>query len=164
MRHCAHTDLKNDQQGFTLLELLVVMLLMGIMLAIGVGSMVQEENTLKAEAHKLVRIAMDARSRAILLNDTVSIELQREYIQILHKDTILYKTRLEGDVEIDALNGEIVDKKARNIAIHHLGIIDESVIWLQQGKRQSTIYLPAIGGPKIYDKHISLEVVHKELL
>jgi len=163
-QHCAHTDLKSTQQGFTLLELLVVMLLMGIMLAISVGSMFQQENSIRAEAHKIVRIAMEARSRAILLNDSVRIELRRESIRILHKDTILYNTRLEGDVELDALNEKVIDRKAHSIVVHHLGIINESVIWLQQGSRQTTIYLPAIGAPKIYDDYISLEVIHKELL
>ncbi len=151
--------------GFTLLELLVVMLLVGIMLTMTTGILFSEDEDISAQTDKLAHIATEARSRAILLNDSVELEISRTYLQIVHGEDILYELELENDVELTALNEEALGDDFQAISVHPLGIMEESIVWVQKGDIVATLHIPAIGRPVLYrDDYLSLETIHEDYL
>ena len=72
--------------GFTLLELLVVLVIMGVLVALGAGSFSVERNPLYAGAQSLVTAVSTARSRALLLNAPVTLELGQDALEIASGD------------------------------------------------------------------------------
>ncbi len=68
--------------GFTLLELLIVLVIMGVLVAVGAGALSVERNPLYTGAQALVTASSTARSRALLLNAPVTLELGQTFMEI----------------------------------------------------------------------------------
>ena len=66
---------QNEQNGFTLLELLVVLLIMGATLALSIGTWKGRDSLLDSESKRLLYIIRRAKGEAMLTGRDVRLEL-----------------------------------------------------------------------------------------
>ncbi len=151
--------------GFTLLELLIVLVIMGVMVAVGAGSLPTERNPLHAGAQTLVTAAATARSRALLLNAPVVLEVGQDTLEILspNGDKPLKEAFPKGMSAV-SVNGRTLLGSPQRLLFHPLGVVQEHVVQLQSGQDSLSVYVPATGTARILDGQLSLEQIRKEFL
>ncbi len=152
--------------GFTLLELLIVLVIMGVLVAVGAGALSVERNPLYTGAQALVTAASTARSRALLLNTPVTLELGQTFMEIASED--------DGDRPIresfpKGMTASSVDEHyllggSQKLLFHPLGVVQEHVVHLQSGQDTLSVYIPATGTARILEGQFSLEQIRKEFL
>ncbi len=152
-------------RGFTLLELLIVLVIMGVLAAVGAGALAPERNPLHAGAQTLVTAVATARSRALLLNAPVTLELGQTYLEI-HSPNGDPPLREDFPKGLSALsvNGRPLLGSPQHLLFHPLGVVREHVVHLQSGRDSLSIYVPATGTARMLDGQFSLEQIRKEFL
>lgn len=151
--------------GFTLLEMLMVLVIMGILVAVGVGSFSVERNPLYAGAQALVTATATARSRALLLNAPVTLELGADSLEIsspgggppLRED-------FPKGMSAASVNGQSLLGTPCRFLFHPLGVVREHVVQMQAGQDTLSVYIPATGTARILEGSFSLEQIRKEFL
>ena len=133
--------------GFTLLELLIVLVIMGVLVAVGAGALSVERNPLYTGAQALVTASSTARSRALLLNGDRPL---REAFP---------KGMSAASVDEHYLLGG-----SQKLLFHPLGVVQEHVVHLQSGQDTLSVYIPATGTARILEGQFSLEQIRKEFL
>lgn len=152
-------------RGFTLLELLVVLVIMGILVAAGVGSLSVERNPLYAGAQSLVTATATARSRALLLNAPVTLEVGRDALEIASEgDGPPLREAFPKGMYAASVNGQSLLGTPYRLLFHPLGVVQEHVVHLQAGQDTLSVYIPATGTARILDGQFSLEQIRKEFL
>lgn len=151
--------------GFTLLELLVVLVIMSVLVALGAGSFSVERNPLYAGAQSLVTAVSTARSRALLLNAPVTLELGQDSLEIASGDggKPLRETFPKG-MSAASVDEHYMLGGSRKLLFHPLGVVQEHVVHLQSGQDTLSVYVPATGTARILEGRFSLEQIRKEFL
>ncbi len=152
-------------QGFTLLEMLIVLVIMGILVAVGVGSFSVERNPLYAGAQTLVTATATARSRALLLNAPVTLELGANSLEISSPggDPPLREDFPKG-MSAASVNGQSLLGTPYRFLFHPLGVVQEHVVQMQAGQDTLSVYIPATGTARILEGPFLLEQIRKEFL
>ena len=143
--------------GFTLLELLIVLVIMGVLVAVGAGALSVERNPLYTGAQALVTASSTARSRALLLNAPVTLELGQTFMEI--SSEAFPKGMSAASVDEHYLLGG-----SQKLLFHPLGVVQEHVVHLQSGQDTLSVYIPATGTARILEGQFSLEQIRKEFL
>ena len=150
--------------GFTLLELLIVLVIMGVLVAVGAGALSVERNPLYTGAQALVTASSTARSQALLLNAPVTLELGQTFMEISSEngDRPLREAFPKG------MSAASVDEHyllgGSQKLFHPLGVVQEHVVHLQSGQDTLSVYIPATGTARILEGQFSLEQIRKEFL
>lgn len=150
-------------QGFTLLELLMVLLISGILLGLGLGLVFTEKNGLNQAAQLLVTAAVTARSQAMLHNAPVTLQLSSDTVVVRGATSCWEKTFPRG-VEALSVNGKPLIGGARSVFFQPLGLVQEQVVVVSSGAAAFSVYIPAIGSPVVLEGSYSLERIRKEYL
>ena len=151
--------------GFTLLELLIVLVIMGVMVAVGAGSLPMERNPLHAGAQILVTAAATARSRALLLNAPVVLEVGQDALEIVSPNGEQpIREPFPKGMSAVSVNGRTLLGSPQQLRFHPLGVVQEHVVQLQSGQDSLSVYVPATGTARILDGQLSLEQIRKEFL
>lgn len=150
-------------QGFTLLELLMVLLISGILLGIGLGVIFTEKNGLNQAAQLLVTAAVTARSQAMLRNAPVTLQLSPGAVVVRDAESRWEKAFAHG-VEALSVNGRQLMGDARLVIFQPLGLVQEQVVVMSAGADALSVYIPATGSPLVLEGSYSLERIRKEYL
>ena len=144
--------------GFTLLELLIVLVIMGVLVAVGAGA-------LSAGAQALVTASSTARSRALLLNAPVTLELGQTFMEISSEngDRPLREAFPKG-MSAASVDEHYLLGGSQKLLFHPLGVVQEHVVHLQSGQDTLSVYIPATGTARILEGQFSLEQIRKEFL
>ena len=145
--------------GFTLLELLIVLVIMGVLVAVGAGALSVERNPLYTGAQALVTASSTARSRALLLNAPVTLELGQTFMEISSENGDRPLREAAASVDEHYLLGG-----SQKLLFHPLGVVQEHVVHLQSGQDTLSVYIPATGTARILEGQFSLEQIRKEFL
>ena len=150
--------------GFTLLELLIVLVLMGVLAAVGAGALSVERNPLYTGAQALVTASSTARSRALLLNAPVTLELGQTFMEISSEngDRPLREAFPKG-MSAASVDEHYLLGGSQKLLFHPLGVVQEHVV-LQSGQDTLSVYIPAMGTARILEGQFSLEQIRKEFL
>ena len=149
--------------GFTLLELLIVLVIMGVLVAVGAGALSVERNPLYTGAQALVTASSTARSRA--LNAPVTLELGQTFMEISSEngDRLLRETFPKG-MSAASVDEHYLLGGSQKLLFHPLGVVQEHVVHLQSGQDTLSVYIPATGTARILEGQFSLEQIRKEFL
>lgn len=151
-------------RGFTLLELLIVLLIAGILLGIGIGAVSTEKNALSGAAQLLVTAALTARSRAMLCNAPVRLRLSPGAVAVSGGPESLWEKAFPRGVEAVSVNGSLLAGGARSVVFQSLGLVREQVVVLRSDASELSVYIPATGGPRVLEGRYTLEQIRKEYL
>ena len=149
-------------RGFTLLELLIVLLIAGILL--GIGAVSTEKNALSGAAQLLVTAALTARSRAMLCNAPVRLRLSPGAVAVSGGPESLWEKAFPRGVEAVSVNGSLLAGGARSVVFQSLGLVREQVVVLRSDAAELSVYIPATGTARILEGQFSLEQIRKEFL
>lgn len=151
--------------GFTLLELLIVLVIMGVLVAVGAGALSVERNPLYTGAQALVTASSTARSRALLLNAPVTLELGQTFMEISSEngDRPLREAFPKG-MSAASVDEHYLLGGSQKLLFHPLGVVQEHVVHLQSGRDTLSVYIPATGTARILEGQFSLEQIRKEFL
>lgn len=151
--------------GFTLLELLIVLVIMGVLVAVGAGALSVERNPLYTGAQALVTASSTARSRALLLNAPVTLELGQTFMEISSEngDRPLREAFPKG-MSAASVDEHYLLGGSQKLLFHPLGVAQEHVVHLQSGQDTLSVYIPATGTARILEGQFSLEQIRKEFL
>ena len=151
--------------GFTLLELLIVLVIMGVLVAVGAGALSVERNPLYTGAQALVTASSTASSRALLLNAPVTLELGQTFMEISSEngDRLLRETFPKG-MSAASVDEHYLLGGSQKLLFHPLGVVQEHVVHLQSGQDTLSVYIPATGTARILEGQFSLEQIRKEFL
>ena len=151
--------------GFTLLELLIVLVIMGVLVAVGAGALSVERNPLYTGAQALVTASSTARSRALLLNAPVTLELGQTFMEISSEngDRPLREAFPKG-MSAASVDEHYLLGGSQKLLFHPLGVVQEHVVHLQSGQDTLSVYIPATGTARILEGQFSLEQIRKEFL
>ena len=170
------TGLKTDPRpevrsgGFTLLELLVIMLIVGTLTGIGAGLFSMERNHLEEGARQIEAAVAMARNSAMLRNKPVYLELRPGGLEVREQKEAVKGSKdgrqeLPSGVSISAVNGRpFSGTQDAVLCFHPRGVTSERVIWLRDGLRELSMYIPAVGSPFMLNGSVSLEQMRKEYL
>ena len=126
--------------GFTLLELLIVLVIMGVLVAVGAGALSVERNPLYTGAQALVTASStengDRPLREAFPKGMSAASVDEHYL----------------------LGG------SQKLLFHPLGVVQEHVVHLQSGQDTLSVYIPATGTARILEGQFSLEQIRKEFL
>ncbi len=87
------------QRGFTLLELLVVLVVIGIMLGVvSFNALPNERQVLQNEAQRIARLLQVARDEAIVRNRQVAFEAEPEVYRFLVRETNQWRPITKNDL------------------------------------------------------------------
>ena len=143
----------------------MVLVIMGILVAVGAGSFSVERNPLYAGAQTLVTATATARSRALLLNAPVTLELGADSLEISFPDggPPLREDFPKG-MNAASVNGQSLLGTPYRFLFHPLGVVREHVVQMQAGQDTLSVYIPATGTARILEGPFSLEQIRKEFL
>ena len=149
--------------GFTLLELLIVLVIMGVLVAVGAGALSVERNPLYTGAQALVTASSTARS--LLLNAPVTLELGQTFMEISSEngDRPLREAFPKG-MSAASIDEHYLLGGSQKLLFHPLGVVQEHVVHLQSGQDTLSVYIPATGTARILEGQFSLEQIRKEFL
>lgn len=134
--------------GFTLLELMLAMVIMGIALALGVAYYHPEHSTLEETAKTLVAQLSSSRADAMLARAKVSVILDGKQVSQLREDgkkRVLSTLPLNMRVALD--NQSLSPNKPGEIVFGPAGYTTEYIVLLYTPEHMLTIYVPSIGAP-----------------
>ena len=142
--------------GFTLLELLIVLVIMGVLVAVGAGALSVERNPLYTGAQALVTASSTARSRALLLNAPVTLELGQTFMEISSEngDRPLREAFPKG-MSAASVDEHYLLGGSQKLLFHPLGVVQEHVVHLQSGQDTLSVYIPATGLARILEGSFS---------
>ncbi len=163
-RTCRLTAEAERARGFTLLELLVVLLIAGILLGIGIGAVSTGKNALSGAAQLLVTAALTARSRAMLCNAPVTLRLSPGALAVSGGPESLWEKEFPRGVEAVSVNGSPLSGGALSVVFQPLGLVREQVVVLRSDAAELSVYVPATGSPRVLEGRYTLERIRKEYL
>lgn len=149
--------------GFTLLELLFCLAIIGAALGLGAAFFAPEKSEMKETAARIVALLSRARVDAMLSRQKTTVELA---------DGALYQANADGSRrEILALppnvrarvNGKTLAASApARFVFGPLGYSSEQLIHLESPDRVFSIYIPSLASPLAIEGVYSLEELRKE--
>lgn len=131
--------------GFTLLELLVVLLIIGATLALSIGTWGGRDSLLESESKRLLHIIRRAKGEAMLTGQDVRLEL---------KGAELFRIDEERETRIAAFPAGIsIVREAEGaptaqggcILFAGTGVASECLLRIYAEHEAATIYIPAVG-------------------
>lgn len=151
--------------GFTLFELLLVMLLMGILTAMGIGVLSLGKNALHQAGSMVVTAASSARSRALLMNILIRLHFTASTLVLSSPDGKLYVSEsLPEGVIIRSVNGQVLTAKEYSACFLPRGVVQEHILILQADGESLSVYIPAVGAAEMFDGERTRDSIFKELL
>ena len=133
---------------------------MGVLVAVGAGALSVERNPLYTGAQALVTASSTARSRALLLNAPVTLELGQTFMEISSEngDRPLREAFPKG-MSAASVDEHYLLGGSQKLLFHPLGVVH-----LQSGQDTLSVYIPATGTARILEGQFSLEQIRKEFL
>lgn len=135
----------DGEGGFTLLELLVVLLVMGATLALGIGAWGGHDSLLESESRRLLHLVRRARGEAMLTGREVRLELKGTEIFRIDEGR---KTRLAAfpagiGIVLEAAGGPAA--RSGHILFAGTGVASECLLRLYADRETAVIHIPAVG-------------------
>ena len=136
---------QNEQNGFTLLELLVVLLIMGATLALSIGTWKGRDSLLDSESKRLLYIIRRAKGEAMLTGRDVRLELKgTEIFKIDGGQEIRVAAFPAGFGIVHEAAGSPAARTGR-ILFAGTGVSTECLLRLYADREAATIHIPAVG-------------------
>jgi len=135
---------KSGREGFTLIELMVVLVIIGLASAAVVLTLPERGGSLVAEAERFGSRAKAARDEAILRSRAVILQVGQDGYEV--------RRRVDGAWQVDAryqwvegTSPEIGGAAARNIRFDAAGLTDPVRVTLRRRGRQAAVDIAADG-------------------
>lgn len=154
---------KRRFSGFTLLELMLCMAIIGIMLALGIGLLSPRGSPMEDACWRLSTLLSSARSRAMLTRHKVVLEFNGA--SILQTSAQGEKTALGSlptGISVNIDGKPLMAGGKALFVFSPLGYTSERVIQLGDATHVWSIYLPSIGAPFFLPGRHDLEELRKE--
>lgn len=154
---------RRTARGFTLLELMLSLLIIGIMLGLGIGFLGSSFSTLRDASANLAANLARARVDAMLSRHRVEVvfEGNRIYQNEEGLDRTLMQT-LPADARIFIDGKSLMTSAKERLMFSPLGYTTEKLLHLYDGREYFSIYVPAIGAPFARAGMRNLEEIRKE--
>lgn len=156
---------RKGAEGFTLLELLFSLLIIGIALALGAAYFQPHTSELEKTVNKLANALSRARVEAMLSRRRSGVEFVGDKIYLLkgdgNKSEIL---SLPPDTRIHINGKSLMQNKPVQISFGPLGYASENMIYLYSPEENWTIYAPSLSSPLFRRGYYSIEEIRKESL
>lgn len=154
---------RRTARGFTLLELMLSLLIMGIMLGLGIGFLGSSFSTLRdASTHLAANLA---RARVDAMLSRHRVEMVFEGNRIYQNEEGMSKTlvqTLPADARISINGKSLMTSGRERLMFSPLGYTAEKLVHLYDGREYFSIYIPAIGAPFAKAGMLDLDEIRKE--
>lgn len=156
---------QKDADGFTLLELLFALLIIGIALALGAAYFQPHTSELEITVSKLASALSHARVEAMLSRRRSGVEFVADKIYILKGDGNRSEIlSLPPNTRIQINGKSLMQNKPVQITFGPLGYATENMIYVYTPDENWTIYAPSLSSPLFRKGYYSIEEIRKELL
>ena len=134
-----------------------------MLVALGAGALSLERNPLHDGAQTLVTATATARSRALLRNEAVTLDIGSTFMEIRSGEEVK-RLSFPDSVLAASVNDRPLGGNPQSIVFHPLGIVQEHVVVLLSGPDTLSVYIPATGTARIREGQLSLQQIRKEYL
>lgn len=112
----------------------------------------------------IMEIVVQAKTESIFLSDKTELIFSKDKIRILHQGVTI-ETKLLPDISpIKVINTKALFNNNYTLRINKLGIIEESLILLDDGDTKKSLYIPSVGRIVILDYHTTIDHIYKAIL
>ena len=151
--------------GFTLLELLIVLVIMGVLVAVGAGALSVERIRSTPERRR----SSPRPPRPAAGHFCSTRPLRSNSARHLWKSARKTGDRPLREAFPKGMSAASVDEHyllggSQKLLFHPLGVVQEHVVHLQSGQDTLSVYIPATGTARILEGQFSLEQIRKEFL
>lgn len=135
----------DGERGFTLLELLVVLLIIGATLVLSIGTWGGRDDLLEGESKRLLHIVQRAKSEALLSGRDVRLELKGREIFRIDGGREKHLAAFPAGIDIIFEAVGVPTAQVGSILFAGTGVSSECLLRLYAGHEAATIHIPAVG-------------------
>ncbi len=139
-------DAGQTLRGFTLMELMLVLLILGIVLGLGVPWMQGGDSSLDRSGSNLLRLLSEARTDAILSRAGTAVVAERGRLYVETKQGRRPVDALADGVSLRFFSEAMRGEADGRIAFSPSGVSGECLLLLSWGGQSLSLYVPPVGG------------------
>lgn len=148
---------QDGEDGFTLLELLVVLLIIGATLALSIGTWGSHDSLLESESKRLLHIIRRARGEAMLTGQDVRLELKGSELFRIDDGQETRIAVFPSGMSIVREAGDGPASPGGYILFAGTGVASECLLRLYAAQEAATIHIPAVGSIALEKGEYSLK-------
>lgn len=147
----------DGEGGFTLLELLVVLLIIGATLALSIGTWGGHDSLLESESKRLLYILRRAKGEAMLTGQDVRLELKGSELFRIENGRETRIAAFPSEISIVREAEGVSTARGGNILFAGTGVASECLLRLYAEHEAATIHIPAVGSIALEKGEYSLK-------
>lgn len=136
---------KPETQGFTLVELMVVIFIIGLAAAAVVLAMPEQGGSVRSEAVRFAARAKAARDQAILESRTVAVQVGQSGYDVARREGGAWRTEAHYDW-VAATTPEIAGAGSGSVRFDATGLAEPAFVTLRRGDSRAVIEIGGDGG------------------
>lgn len=158
------TEKKDNRKGFTLLELLICMLIIGVMLKLGVGAFNVATKNASDTVQTITDAVLQAKSDSLYTGESRQLIFYKNKIELKNKEGVEKVLELDDSFPIISINEEIMHPKGIVLSVNSFGLIEESLLIIDNMDTTKSIYIPSIGKILAFDYFITIQDIYDNIL
>jgi len=139
---------KPETRGFTLVELMVVIFIIGLAAAAVVLTMPEQGGSVRSEAVRFAARAKAARDQAILESRTVAVQVGQGGYDVARREGGQWRTEAHYDW-VAATTPEIAGAGSGSIRFDATGLAEPAFVVLRRGESRAVVAIGADGGVRV---------------
>ena len=134
--------------GFTLVELMVVIVIIGLAAAVVVLNMPEQGGSVRSEAVRFAARAKAARDQAILESRTVAVQIGQGGYEVARREGGQWRTEARYDW-VAATTPEIAGAGSGSVRFDATGLAEPAFVVLRRGESRAVVAIGADGGVRV---------------
>ncbi len=155
----------NQQSGFTLLELMIVLLIVGVVLSYGASFLYSDTQKIEKAATKVLYTLSSIRTDAIISRSSRTIIFEGNKIVLQNRNEKKILETFDNDIYLHIVKAGTTSRGRESQAIFGSnGVCEEFLLLIQHNVQTISLYISPTGDNLVRNGTYSLEEMRQELL